>query len=166
MTSRFLSITPTRRRVLMVAAVGVATFATLALAHEGATGVVKERMDLMDSQKKDMKLLNDMAKGKTPFDAAKATAAAADLETTAKKIPDLFPEGSTGHPSEALPAIWEEWDRFKGDAKDLEDSANALSAALGAPGQHDWKPALQKVTDACKACHEDFRSKEKEGGHH
>ena len=166
MTSKFLSITQTRRRALMVAAVGLTTLATLALAHEGATGVVKERMDLMGDQKKDMKLLNDMAKGKTPFDAAKATAAAADLETTAKKISDLFPEGSTGHPSEALPAIWEEWDRFKGDAKDLEGSANALATALGAPGQHDWKPALQKVTEACKACHESFRSKEKDGGHH
>jgi cytochrome c556 len=166
MTSKFRSITQTRRWALMVAAVGLTTFATLALAHEGATGVVKERMDLMGDQKKDMKLLNDMAKGKTPFDAVKATAAARDLEITAKKIPDLFPEGSTSHPSEALPAVWEEWDRFKGSAKDLEDSANALATALDAPGQHDWKPALQKVTDACKSCHEDFRSKEKEGGHH
>ena len=113
-----------------------------------------------------MKLIGDMAKGKTPFDAAKATAAAVDLEITAKKIPDLFPEGSTGHPSDALPAVWKEWDRFTGNAKELEDHANALAAALDAPGQHDWKPALQKVTDACKSCHEDFRSKEKDQGHH
>lgn len=44
--------------------------ATIALAHEEATGVVKERMDLMDRQKADMKLIGDMAKDLMPFDAA------------------------------------------------------------------------------------------------
>src|SRR4029450_8312309 len=70
--------------------------ATLALAHEGATGVVKERQDLMDSQKDAMKVIGDMAKGKKPFDAAAATKAANDIHTTAKKIHDLFPKGSGG----------------------------------------------------------------------
>jgi cytochrome c556 len=50
--------------------------ATFALAHEGAKGVVKERMDLMKRQQKDVKLIGDMAKGKTPFDAGKAAEAA------------------------------------------------------------------------------------------
>ena len=52
----------------------------LALAHEEATGVVKERMDLMDSQKDAMKIIGLMAKGKTPFDGPKAAAAAKDIE--------------------------------------------------------------------------------------
>ena len=89
-------------------------------------------MDLMKQQQKDMKLLGDMAKGKTPFDGAKAAAAAKDLATTAKKIPDLFPEGSNGHPSDALPAIWKDWDRFTGNAGDLETNANALAEHLEA----------------------------------
>ena len=42
----------------------LAACAGLALAHEGATGVVKERMDLMKGQAKQMKLIGDMAKGK------------------------------------------------------------------------------------------------------
>jgi cytochrome c556 len=37
-------------------------------------------------------VISDMAKGKTPFDAAKATSAARDLNATAKNIPDLFNE--------------------------------------------------------------------------
>ena len=36
--------------------------ATPAFAHEGATGVVKDRQDLMDSQKDAMKVIGDMAK--------------------------------------------------------------------------------------------------------
>jgi len=140
--------------------------ATLALAHEGATGVVKERMDLMKRQQDDMKLIGDMAKGKTPFDAAKAAEAARDISLTAKKIHELFPEGSEGGKSDALPAIWQEWDRFTGNAEDLESVANALAASLGDSAAQDWKTAFQKVTDACKACHQDFRAKKKEHGQH
>ena len=95
-----------RRLAFVAASAGLIGFATLALAHEEATGVVKERMDLMECQKDDMKLIGDMAKGKTPFDPAKAAEAARDIETTSGKIPDLFPEGSTGHPSEAKEEIW------------------------------------------------------------
>jgi cytochrome c556 len=138
----------------------------LALAHEGATGVVKERMDLMKRQQKDMKLLGEMAKGKTPFDGAKAAAAAKDLANTAKKIPDLFPQGSAGHPSDALPAIWEDWDHFTGNAGHLETNANALAEHLDGASGDGWTGALQKVTDSCKDCHESFRAKKTESGHH
>ena len=51
-------------------------------------------------------------------------------------------------------------------AKDAEAAANALATALEASGA-DWKSAFQKMTDACKTCHETFRAKEdEEGGHH
>ena len=130
-----------------------------AAAHEGATGVVKERMDLMKRQRDDMKIIGEMAKGTTPFDAAKAGAAARDLGETSKKIPELFPEGSGGHPSEALPSVWEDFDRFSKLAGDLETKAQALEQALAGGG--DWKPQFQAVTDGCKACHQDFRAKKK-----
>ena len=155
------------RRSVVALFLLLAPATSYALAHEGATGVVKERMDLMKGQAKQMKLIGDMAKGKKKFDAAKAAAAAHDLGATTKNIPDLFPEGSNKHPSEALDAVWKEWDRFKGDAHDAEAAANALETALQASGQ-DWKAAFKKMTDACKACHESFRAEEEEGkeGHH
>lgn len=130
----------------------------LALAHEDATGVVKERMDLMKRQKDDMKVIGLMGKGRTPFDAGKAAEAARDIENTAKKIHELFPEGTVGHPSEAKTAIWTKWDTFTDDADALGASAKALAAALdnGAP---DWKTDFQAVTDACKTCHKSFRAK-------
>ena len=140
--------------------------ATLALAHEGATGVVKERMDLMKRQQKDMKLIGDMAKGKTPFDAAKAAEAARDISLTAKKIHELFPEGSEGGKSEALPSIWKDWDRFAGNAYDLESVADDLASSLDDGAAQDWKATFQKVTDACKSCHQDFRAENKEHGQH
>jgi cytochrome c556 len=163
-----MTLSSADRRIVVALFLLLTAGTGLALAHEGATGVVKERMDLMKGQGKQMKLIGDMAKGKKKFDAAKAVAAARDLEKTTRKIPDLFPEGSNKHPSEALDAVWKEWDRFKGDAHDAEEAANALAAVLEASGQ-DWKAAFQKMTDACKACHETFRAKEEdegEGHHH
>jgi cytochrome c556 len=131
-------------------------FVPLALAHEGATGVVKERMDLMDVQKDAMKVIGLMAKGERPFDAAEAAKAASEIETTAKQIPELFPEGTTGHPSEAKPEIWTKWDEFTSDADALAVAAQDLVTALegNAP---DWKAKFKGVIDACKACHKTFR---------
>jgi cytochrome c556 len=137
--------------------------ATLALAHEGATGVVKERMDLMKRQQKDMKLIGDMVKGKKRFDPAKAAEAARDISVTAKKIHELFPKGSSGGHSEALDTIWKDWDRFTENADELGNVAEDLASRLEG-SEKNWKTAFQKVTDACKSCHEDFRAKKKEHG--
>jgi cytochrome c556 len=153
-------------KIAKIAALAVLVSATLALAHEGATGVVKERMDLMKRQQKDMKLIGDMAKGKKPFDAAKAAEAARDIGETAKKIHDLFPEGSLGGKSEALDTIWKEWDRFTTNDDDLASVADALALSLGDAANGAWKADFQKVTDACKSCHQDFRAKKKEHGDH
>ena len=152
-------------RVLAAAALIIAGLATLALAHNGATGVVKERMELMKRQQKDMKLIGDMAKSKTTFDAGKAAEAARDISVTAKQIHELFPEGSGGHPSDAKPTVWTDWDAFTEKAKALDLSADALAAALDDPAGADWKGAFQKLTDACKACHQTFRA-ESAGQHH
>jgi cytochrome c556 len=156
--------------ISLLLGLGFAAAASFALAHEGATGVVKERMDLMKGQGKNMKLIGDMAKGKRRFDAEKAAAAARDLGSTTKKIPELFPEGSSGHPSEALDAIWEDWHRFTEDAKKAEGAANDLAATLQANPPQDWKAAFKTMIDACKSCHESFRAEEdeeedKHGGH-
>jgi cytochrome c556 len=151
-----------RLEIFALAAV-VIVGANFAFAHEGAKGVVKERMELMKQQQKDAKLISDMAKGKVKFDAVKAAAAARDLVTTSQKIPDLFPKGSDGHPSEALPEIWTDWDQFTGNAKDLETIADTLAATFEAGG--DWKSDFAKVSEACKTCHESFRMKET-GKHH
>jgi cytochrome c556 len=159
MISTCISVTAGRARcITAIAGAFALVFTTLALAHEGAMGVVKERMDLMDRQKDDMKIIGDMAKGVTPFDAAKATEAARDISVTSKKIPELFPEGSEGGESDALPAIWKEWDRFTKSADDLDRVASDLIAALEA-GSAGWKGAFKTVADACKTCHQDFRAK-------
>jgi cytochrome c556 len=160
---------PWKLRILL-ASFSVLALTGVVIAHEGATGVVKERMDLMKGQQKNMKLIGDMAKGKKRFDAEKAAAAARDLGSTTRKIPELFPKGSSGHPSEALDAVWEDWDQFVEDAKKAEGAANDLAAMLESNPPQDWKADFKTMIDACKSCHESFRAEEdeeedKHGGH-
>lgn len=150
--------------ILTLSLLAAAGLAQHALAHshgskKEATGVVKERMDLMETQKDAMKVIGAMAKGAVPFDAAKAGAAAKEIKNTATEIPDLFPEGTIGDPSEAKPEIWTQWDKFTKDADTLEASAKDLVAALAADAP-DWKVKFKGVIDACKGCHKTFRAEE------
>ncbi len=137
------------------------TLADRSEAHEEATGVVKERMDLMETQKDAMKVIGAMAKGQVPFEAGAAASAAKEIETTSKEIPDLFPEGTGGHPSEAKPEVWTQWDKFTGDADGLETAAKDLAMALEGEAP-DWKAKFKGVIDACKTCHKTFREEDEE----
>ncbi|MEO9876354.1 MAG: cytochrome c [Anderseniella sp.] len=127
---------------------------TQALAHSGATGIVKKRMEVMKDVGAVMKELGAMVKGDVGFDASTVARRAGDLRAHAADMPTLFPEGSMHGPSEALPQIWEDFEGFSRIASDLESAAadlsavtdpTALPAALGAAGK------------TCKACHSDYR---------
>jgi cytochrome c556 len=67
-------------KALIITGLLIAAFTADGLAHEGAKGVVKKRMDLMKSQQKAMKVIGDKAKVKKRLDAAKAAKSARDLE--------------------------------------------------------------------------------------
>jgi cytochrome c556 len=147
-----------KSKLAQLVAVGALLFTPAALlAHEEATGVVKERMDLMETQKDAMKVLGAMAKGQVPFDAAKATAAAKEIESTSANILQLFPEGSGGEPSEAKPEIWTQWEKFTTDTERLATAAAALEETVSSES-HEWKAKFKDVIDACKTCHKTFRA--------
>lgn len=132
-----------------------------AVAHGGATGIVKERMDVMSSIGKASKRLNKMARGKEPLDPETVRELADQMSEHAERIPSLFPDtehSRTGKMTEARPTIWERW-------SDFEDLAEALaqeSAALSAVSDDDPKVVaaqLRKVGATCKDCHKLFRVK-------
>ena len=130
----------------------------VAFSHSGATGVVKHRMDAMSDIAKSMKAIGAMIKGETGFDAATVKASADSIAEHAARMPELFPEGSTKKPSEALPAIWEDWARFTTIAQDMGTKGKALAAAADGASQIDQiKAPFGALAKTCKACHSDFR---------
>lgn len=132
----------------------------LAFAHSGADGVVKDRMDMMGEVAKSMKIIGKMIKGEVTYDAASAKAAALEIFGHMSHMTEMFPEGSTEKPSEALPVIWENWDEFvalsdklKTDAKQLAEVAESASSADAIKAQFGL------VGKSCGTCHEKFRLK-------
>lgn len=70
----------------------------LSFAHSGATGVVKERMDIMSYVGATMKLLVGMSKGSVDFDAAKAAEATRQISEILTDFPALFHAGTGDGP--------------------------------------------------------------------
>ena len=110
---------------LVASSVGLA-----ALAHSGATGVMKERMDAMGEMGDEMKRLAPMMRGQTEYDPDVVRSAADTMIGHAgSQMTELFPDGSNGEPSEALDAIWEDWEEFAALAEALRTSAEGMKLA-------------------------------------
>lgn len=126
-------------------------------AHEGATGVVKERMDLMKQVGKDMKSLSKMFKGEEEYDQSRVETLASEVESrSGRSLTDLFPEGSIFGPSEALDEIWKEWPSFEKSAEEMREAATLLKSSAS-KGRDEARTAFGKVANTCKACHDKFK---------
>jgi len=169
---------------LLISTLMLAGAPQVAFAHGGATGIVKERMDAMEDMKGAMKTVSDMFKGKIPYESVQVRVAAETINLLAgEKLTKLFPEGSLDHPTEAKAEIWQEWDRFKHLAHELErisqglydaadniESEVSTAASANMMGLEPEMPQGEEVfsampvedvfarlSDNCSACHTDFR---------
>ncbi|MCE8545706.1 cytochrome c [Ruegeria pomeroyi] len=135
----------------------VALFAaSAALAHSGVSNpAVKARMHAMMQIADNTKILGAMAKGESPFDADEARAAAAAIAAHAASVPTLFMAEEHDPKSEALPAIWQDFDTFGQRSEALTLAAAEAAAAIET--EADLKPALARIGGTCKSCHQDFR---------
>lgn len=124
-----------RRLVLSLIAGGILALSGVAAwAHGGATGVVKDRMELMESLGDAMKALTAIFRGQQDYDADRVRKLAAVIEAHGgETMTKLFPEGSLDHPSEALPTVWQDWERFVRLSEDLSVYAGALQKAADNP---------------------------------
>ena len=123
-------------------------------AHEGAEGVVIERMDRFKENKKAMKAIKGNLAGDTAVIAQKAS----EIEAWAKEMVNFFPEGSTQPPSEALPAIWKEFDRFTDLASANEKAAaNLKNLSLSGADRGALSSAFRSLGTTCKDCHNDYK---------
>lgn len=103
-----------------------------------------------------MKALSFMVNGRSPYNADRVRSAADRIAEHAGRVTKLFPAGSLKHPSEALPAIWNNWDEFARLATDLAAAARKLNGTAG-QGVERAKPHVAEVGGACSSCHKKFR---------
>lgn len=106
-----------------------------ALAHGGATGIVKERMDAMVTMSDAMKELTAMMRGKVDYNEQRVEKLALSIaENAGDTLLEKFPEGSAGGASEAEPAIWTRWGQFETYANELSILSEGLAKAAGNAG--------------------------------
>src|SRR5882757_6399691 len=125
-------------------------------AHDHATGVVKERMDMMEAMGKRMKAIREHIDRKRDLAAIKTDAEA--VASQAPHLVHLFPPGSTQKPTDARSTIWQEWADFERKANELEAESKKLMTT--SPDDFGAMSAqVRAVTQTCVACHEKYRTK-------
>ncbi|MCW9044928.1 MAG: cytochrome c, partial [Alphaproteobacteria bacterium] len=122
-------------------------------AHEGASGIVMQRMETMKYAGVAMKKLKAIFTGQAANDPEEVAKLTKVIESIGgEKLLKLFPKGSLQGPTEALPFIWERPERFKELANQLPVRAKTLAED---PTQMNF--VLMAKT--CGDCHTDFRKK-------
>ena len=135
---------------------------TLAMAAVLGTAMIAgtASADIADQREKGFKAhLSNLKAVKAAVESGDASAAvepAKAMVVWAKKIPEVFPEGS-GEGTDALPAIWSDWAGFEEDAADHVAAVEKL-AAVAEAGDASALGAQLKATGAtCGACHKAYR---------
>lgn len=128
-----------------------------ATSHEGATGIVKTRMNLMTSLASSMKTLGQMFKGETHYSSNVVAREASDISTKAVEMMAMFPKGSNHHASEATPAVWSNPAGFAEEAQRFKAAADALAGA--AADETGARAKYVTLSQTCSACHKDYRTK-------
>lgn len=130
-------------------------FSVSALAHKGATGIVKERMDNFKASQMALKQIFAASKRNNFEDIVPL---ANQIKNWAEIMPTKFPAGTDGPPSEAAPAIWTDFEGFKLAAKENFEAASFLEiAALNGDAKATAK-AIKQLAGTCKSCHQSYRS--------
>ena len=129
---------------------------SVAFAHSGVKDQnVKERMMVMKAMADNTKVIGQMLKRKTQFDANEAKSALERLSSLSLKTPKVFTVNATDPKSEAKPAILDEFDEFTKLSLELAETSIVLANSI--ENIEDLRPALKRISSGCKSCHSKYR---------
>ena len=148
------------RNLFVAGMVLLAIVSSAVFAHDGATGVIKERMESMKGMGSAMKQIKAMINGRADYKAARVKELARSIaEHSGVALNRVFPRGSNAEPSHAKPEIWEDWQAFTDLGAAMEK--HAVRLAGNAATASKAKVAYRKLSKTCKSCHRKFRAKRK-----
>jgi cytochrome c556 len=137
---------------------GVAAGAVFAQAKPET--LVKQRQAVMTLQGKYFGPMAAMAQGKAPYNADIVRRNAAFLDNLSRMPWDGFDPSTKDVKSAALPAVYEQPDKFKEAAARLENEAHKLYELSRSGDEAAVKAQIGAVGKACGGCHESFRQKQ------
>ena len=127
-----------------------ATVPRILSAHDGATGIVKERMDNFKATQGHLKAIGKLMRSQ---DYAAIIEHAEQIKAWADKMPEYFPEGSGGAPSAAKARIWEDFDGFKAAAQTHATATQGIIDAAQAEDMTALTASFRATADTCGGCH-------------
>ena len=110
---------------------------------------------VMKAMADNTKVIGQMLKRKTQFDANEAKSALERLSSLSLKTPKVFTVNATDPKSEAKPAIWDEFDEFTKLSLELAETSIVLANSI--ENIEDLRPALKRISSGCKSCHSKYR---------
>lgn len=146
-------------------AASVYRYALVAVALTLAPHAVRADQELIDYREAVMESIGGhtaalvaIVKGNVPY-TQDAPLHARAIEPLAKMAGHIFPPDSKTGKTEALPAIWEQPEKFqKAMAAFQTAAADLAKAADGKPS--DLAAPVGALAKTCKSCHDDFRKKD------
>lgn len=101
-----------------------------------------------------------MVKGEMPWDDARLKTFANELAALGSMdVSRAFAPGSDKGKTRAKPEIWDNQDDFKADLEDLRSALAGLQVAAGSGDKKIIAEATGTAGKACKACHDEYKSK-------
>lgn len=152
-----------KKIVLLISTLLFASFATVAdtaKSAKQANSAVQFRQALLQLVRSNVGALGGMAKGAIPIDRARIEKNAERIEQLSLMMPDYFKLDTRGFnvPSDALDKIWDNQDDFKKKMSMLTEAAVNLKNVAVSGDESGLKPAIGKVFDSCKSCHDDYKA--------
>jgi len=137
--------------------IAAAVFTTLVFSSQAfaQADVIEKRQQLMKGQGAAAKAIKGAVESK---DYATVETKARDIMGSSAKIVDVFPKGSATGKTKATAAIWEKWDEFGANAKNLNKAAGELAAAAKSGDHAAVEAGVKAVSGACGNCHKAFRA--------
>src|SRR5438309_5409024 len=147
------------KKTMIAAAVLIALGAVAGgvLAQAKPEVLVKQRQAVMTLQGKYFGPMAAMAQGKAPYDVKIVQRNAGFLDNLSRMPWDGFDPGTKDVKSAALPAIYEQPDKFKEAGSRLENEAHKLYEVSRSGDEAAVKAQIGAVGKACGGCHESFR---------
>ncbi len=148
-------------RILMLMVAGTLAVSSLAYAldQEQAEKATAVRQAALKVVGWNIGPMGAMAMEEMPYDADRFGLHAERIAVLLGMLPEAFQADTRDFPvaTEALDAIWEDFDEFTRLANAAENKALRASAAAKNKDFADARAALGELGQACKDCHEKFR---------
>jgi cytochrome c556 len=149
-------VTRNTSHALAAALAAALAVGTASIAASTSTDAIKDRQQTMKDIGGAMQNLAAIAKKEAPFDAAVVNKNAGNIAKALKKAADLFPEGSDTGEVETWAKL-EIWSDRAGFVKTFEAAGAEAVDLQSVTVEAAFPPALGKLGDACKACHQTYR---------